>query len=60
MLGDTTYNNVYGNATTGDITRSMRAAGMGAAGEGEGKGGRQAGREAASEAEGSGAQEWGG
>ena len=36
VLGDTTYNNVYGNATTGDITRSMRAAGMGAAGEGEG------------------------
>ena len=33
MLGDATYNNVYGNGTTGDITRSMRASGSGAAGE---------------------------
>lgn len=24
-MGDTTYNHVYGNGTTGDITRAMKA-----------------------------------
>ena len=32
LMGDATYANVYGNAVTGDLTRSMRASGSGAAG----------------------------
>ena len=34
-MGDATYANVYGNATTGDLTKSMRATNSGAAGERE-------------------------